>query len=66
MRHWMLAVLTTGFITFNDLSAKHQGKVFARCTKDERISKVVDTCLDDLYPRTCWKYQHVMCLETWR
>ena len=57
---------SSGFVHFADLDAEHQQRVFAHCSTDERISKVVDACLDDLHSRACWKYQHVMCLETWR
>jgi hypothetical protein len=60
------SVMTTGFVHFEQLGAEHQKEVFAHCSTDEKISKVVDTCLDDPFNRPCWKYQHVMCLETWR
>lgn len=66
MRHWMLAALTTGFLTFNDLNAKHQGRVFAHCSQSEKIAAVVDACMDDPHPNACWKPRFVMCLETWR
>ena len=66
MRHWMVAIVATGFVSFADLDYEHQTRVVAHCAEDARIRAVVDKCYDDPFPSTCWKAQHVICLETWR